>query len=136
MNETVVLTLPNPIYERIKITAQANSLSLEEVIRQAVMLSLPALESDLPLGLQLNLAKLALLNDVQLWKVAHSWLAEAKQTLLQELAEQQKHRTLTVSEQTELDKYMTEAQQMMLCKAESRRLLAQRGHTVFDSRGS
>ncbi len=133
MNESVVLTLPNPIYERIKITAQANSLSLEEVISQAVMLLLPALESDLPLGLQLNLAKLALLNDVQLWKVAHSWLAEAKQTRLEELAEWQKHRSLTTSEQLELDKCLAEAQQTMLCKAEARRLLAQRGHLVFDS---
>ena len=41
---------------------------MEEVIKQSVILLLPAFESDIPPNLRLNLTKLSLLNDIQLWK--------------------------------------------------------------------
>jgi hypothetical protein len=132
MNEqTITVTLPNSIYDRIRTTAQATSLSSEEVVRQSVMLLLPAFESDIPRNCRFNLAKLSLLNDIQLWKAANAVIESALQDRLETLAESQKHRDLTETEQSELDSLMYEAQQRMLCKAEARRLLVQRGHIIF-----
>jgi hypothetical protein len=134
MNEqTITLTLPNSVADRIRMTAQAVSLSSEEVIKQMIILLLPAFESDIPPNLRSNLANLLLLNDIQLWKTANAVMKDSLQIRLEELSEYQKHRALTESEQSELDRLMDKAQQMMLCKAEARRLLAQRGHIVFKS---
>ncbi len=132
MNEqTITVTLPDSVYDRIRTTAQATSLTSEEVIKQSVTLLLPAFESDIPLNIRSNLTKLSLLNDIQLWKVANSVMKDSLQTRLEELAEFQKRHTLTENEQAELDNLMNEAQQTMICKAEARRILAQRGHIVF-----
>jgi len=132
MNEqTITVTLPNSVYERIRTTALAASMTSEEVIKQSVSLLLPAFESDIPPNIRLNFTKLPLLNDIQLWKTANSIMNNSHQLRLEELAELQKYRSLTKSEQSELNNLMNEAQQIMLCKAEARRVLAQRGHIIF-----
>ncbi len=134
MNEqTITVTLPNSVYDRIKATAQATSLTLEEVIKQSVTLLLPAFESDIPTNFRLKLSKFPLLNDIQLWKTANSVMNNSQQMRLEELAELQKIQSLTEYEQFELDNLMNKAQQIMLCKAEARRILAQRGHIIFQS---
>ena len=131
--QTITVTLPNSIYDRIKMTAQSTSLTSEEVIKQFVILLLPCFESDIPPNQRLNLTKLSLMNDIQLWKVANSKMVNSRQIHLEKLAELQKFRSLTNNEQLELDNLMEEAHQIMLFKAESKRLLAQRGHAIFKS---
>ena len=132
MNEqTIAVTLPNSIYDRIKATAQATALTSEEVIKQSVALLLPAFESNIQTDFRLKLTELPLLNDIQLWKTANSVMNSSKQIRLEELAELQKMQSLTEYEQSELENLMNEAQQIMLCKAEARRILAQRGHIIF-----
>ncbi len=132
MNEqTITLTLPDSVFDRIKRTAQATSLTAEEVVKQSVILLLPAFESDISQNSSMNLAKISLLNDIQLWKTANAVMKNSQQKHLEKLAELQKHRSLTETEQSDLDNLMDEAQQIMLCKAEAKRILAQRGHTVF-----
>lgn len=132
MNEqTITVTLPDSVYERIKATAQVNSLTSEEVIKQSVILLLPAFESDIPSNHRLSLTKLPLLNDIQLWKIANSVMNHTQQLRLEDLAELQKNKLLSEDEQSELEELMNEAQQIMLCKAEAKRILAQRGHTIF-----
>ena len=90
---------------------------MEEVIKQSVILLLPAFESDIPPNLRLSLTKLSLLNDIQLWKAANSVMKNSLQIRLEKLAELQKYRTLTKNEQSELNSLLDEAQQIMLCKA-------------------
>jgi len=131
--QTITLTLPSSIIERIQTTAKAASLTSEEVIQQSVMLLLPAFESDLPQKVRSELNRLSLLNDIQLWKAAHSVMESSQQLRLENLAELQKRRELTEAEQAELDSLMDEAGQVMLCKAEARRLLAQRGRATIDA---
>ena len=102
MNEqTIIVTLPNSVYDRIRTTAQATSLTSEEVIKQSVILLLPAFESDIPPNFRLSLTKLSLLNDIQLWKTANSVMKNSMQIRLEKLAELQKYRTLTENEQSE-----------------------------------
>jgi len=74
-----------------------------------------------------------LLNDIQLWKAVNSVMKNSLQIRLEKLAELQKYRTLTKNEQSELNSLMDKAQQITLCKAEARRILAQRGHNIFKS---
>lgn len=129
--QTIMVTLPDSVYDRIEMTAQATSLTSEEVIKQSVALLLPAFEADIPEPTRLSLSKLSLLNDMQLWKTANSKMTKLKQSRLEKLAEIQKSRALTEKEQSEINDLMEEAQQLMLHKAEARRILSQRGHSVF-----
>ncbi len=134
MNEqTLTITLPNTIYDRVKITAQATALTSEEVIKQSISLLLPAFESNISTSSRLKLSKFSLLSDVELWKKANSIMGSANQSRLEELAQLQKEKPLKEDEQTELDNLMAKAQRIMLSKAEARRVLAQRGHVVFKS---
>lgn len=131
--ETLTITLPNTIYDRVKITAQATALTSEEVIKQSISLLLPAFESNISTSSRLKLSKFSLLSDVELWKKANSIMGSANQSRLEELAQLQKEKPLNEDEQTELDNLMAKAQRIMLSKAEARRVLAQRGHVVFKS---
>ncbi len=131
--ETLTITLPNTIYDRVKITAQATALTSEEVIKQSISLLLPAFESNISTSSRLKLSKFSLLSDVELWKKANSIMGSANQSRLEELAQLQKEKPLKKDEQTELDNLMAKAQRIMLSKAEARRVLAQRGHVVFKS---
>ena len=56
---------------------------------------------------------------------------EWKQARLKDLAEAQKHRSLTPAEQSDLTQLLDEAERVMLRKAEAYRLLARRGYAVF-----
>lgn len=130
---TITIHLPEPVYQRVKCTAETLSMSLEGVIAEAVDLLLPAFERDIPLAWQTDLAALPLLSDAQLWKIAHQRMDDQQQARLEALAEAQKHRRLTTEEQNTLDCLMQTAQHLMLSKAEAYRLLAQRGHIVFST---
>jgi hypothetical protein len=130
---TITVTLPEVLYERVKITAEASARSVEDVCAQSIALSLPELEGDLPSEVQSALAALPLLSDAELEHIAHSHMTEAQQERLETLAEVQKQRPLTGAEESTLTQLMEEAQRLMLCKAEAYRLLARRGHAIFSS---
>jgi hypothetical protein len=130
---TITVTLPEVLYERVKITAEASARSVEDVCAQSIALSLPELEDDLPSEVRSALAALPLLSDAELEHIAHSHMTEEQQERLETLAEVQKQRPLTAAEESTLTQLMEEAQRLMLCKAEAYRLLARRGHAVFSS---
>ena len=128
---TVTLTLPQTLYERARETAQAIDRPVEQVLIQSIAISLPILETDLPPDVLADLGALPLTSDDELWSIARSKMDNDQQTLLQDLAEAQKHRSLTSNEQADLDKLMNQAERVMLRKAEAYHLLARRGYTVF-----
>ena len=133
---TITVTLPEVLYERVKITADASSRSVEDVCAQSIALSLPELEGDLPIEARSELAALSLLSDAELENLAHSYMNEEQQERLETLSEIQKQRPLTATEESTLTQLVEEAQCLMLCKAEAYRLLARRGHAVFSSSGA
>ena len=130
---TITVTLPEVLYERVKITATASARSVEEVCTQSIALSLPELEEDLPSEIRSELAALSLLSDAELEAIAHGVMSEENQEQLEMLVEAQKHRLLTAAEGTTLSRLLEEAQRLMLRKAEAYRLLARRGHRVFSA---
>lgn len=130
---TVTLHLPEALYERAKETAEAASQSLDEVLARSIALSLPELEEELPPETRATLARLALLSDEELKAIAKEDLDDAKQTQLESLAELRESRELNQEELETLARLMNEANQLMLRKAESYRLLARRGYPVFSA---
>lgn len=133
---TITVTLPEVLYERVKITAEASARSVEDVCAQSIALSLPELEGDLPPEFRSELAALPLLSDAELETIAHSTMDEEQQERLEVLADRQKQRPLTAAEESTLAHLMEEAQRVMLRKAEAYRLLARRGHAVLSSSGA
>ena len=133
---TITVTLPEVLYERVKSTADASARSVEEVCTQSIALSLPELEDDLPSELRSGLAVLPLLSDAELETIAHSSMSDEAQNQLEMLADAQKHRALSSTEETSLNQLLEEAQRLMLRKAEAYRLLARRGHSLLTASGS
>jgi len=131
----ITVALPDALYERVWETAKAASRSIEEILTQFITLSLPPLEDDLPPDLRSELAGISLLSDTKLWEIAKETMNEERQIQLESLADLNKHRPLTDIEQSTLAQLMNEAERVMLRKAEAYRLLARRGHTVFNSAG-
>lgn len=129
--QTVTLTLPRAVYERAKETAQSVNRPLEEVLVQSIVLALPPIEEDIPSSLRMELSALSLLGDKTLQAIAHSTMDSEQQSQLEALAEAQKHRSLTPDEQETLANLMSEAERVMLRKAEAYHLLAKRGYEVF-----
>lgn len=130
---TITVTLPNVLYERVRSTAEASARSVEDVCTQSIALSLPELEDDLPSEIRSELAALPLLSDAKLEALAHGEMSDESQKQLEMLAEVQKHRPLSVAEETRLNRLLAEAQRCMLRKAEAYRLLARRGHAMLAS---
>ncbi|OQY43266.1 MAG: hypothetical protein B6242_14985 [Anaerolineaceae bacterium 4572_78] len=133
LEQTITITLPNTVYDRIRETATITTMSFESVLRQFLKHALPKLEDDLPPDARAMLLKLPLHSNDALWKIARCSFDEDKQIEIELLAELQKHQDLTHDEQTKLNQLMHEAQSFMLYKAEACRLLAWRGYPVFSS---
>lgn len=127
----VTVTLPESLYIRAKETADAASLSIEKVLEQSIWRALPGLEEELPKQLRNDLVRLSLLTDEELWSIANTDMAAAAQDRLEELVDRQKLTQLIESEQIELNQLVTQAQNVMLKKAEAYRLLSFRGYKVF-----
>lgn len=132
---TITVNLPEALYERVRETAEASSLSLEETLTQFIAVSFP-IEDDLSPDIRSELAAWPLLSDAKLWEIANSAMNEAQETHLETLAELSKRRPLTEVEQSILSQLMEEARRIMLRKAEAYRVLARRGHPVFAPSGS
>ncbi len=131
VSHTVTITLPETLYERVRISAEASARPLEDVLSQFIATSYPTLEEDLPPDLRSEFAGWLLFSDTSLWEIAQSRFAEAKQIELAALVEQQKQQTLTEAEQSRLQRLLLESQELMVRKAEAQRLLAQRGIRVY-----
>ena len=133
-NRTVNVTLSEPMYERVRASADALDRPIEEVLSQFIATAYPVLEDDLPLEMRTEFAGWLLFSDDQLWGLAKSRLGEAKQIDLEKLLEQQRHSSLNSVEQKRLNQLVKESQELVLYKAEAQRLLAQRGISVYPNR--
>lgn len=129
--KTIMVTLPEPIFERVTEVAEVNHISVEQLLTQTIALTMPPLESDLPTGWRRELSRMQSLSDAALWGLAGSTMDERRQAELEALAELQEERALTTAEQDTLTRLMEEAEYTMLRRAEAFHLLARRGYSVF-----
>ena len=135
-SQTVSITLPEPLYQRVCETAKALTRSVQDVLTESIALSLPPLEADLPADLRADLGSLALSSPQELQEIAHRPLDAKSQARLEALAEQQKKQSLSEAERSELDECIQKAQHLMLRRAEARRLLVLRGYELFPKHAS
>ena len=135
-NHTVLITLPETLYERVRMSAEASARPVEDVLSQFIATSYPLLEDDLPPEMRSEFAGWLLLSDANLWEIAQSRFEEAKQIALETLIELQKQRPLVDAEQHQLHQLLCESQELILRKAEAQRLLAQRGIRVYPKSNS
>lgn len=130
-NYTVTITLSEPLYERIRMNAEAVARPVEDILSQFVATTYPLPEDDLPLDMRSEFAGWLLLSDDDLWKIAKRTFEEAKRAALETLIDRQKQQALTDLEQATLEQFLLESQDLMVRKAEAQRLLAQRGIQVY-----
>lgn len=128
--QTVSVTLPEPLYQRVRETAAVLARSVQDVLTESIALALPRLEKDLPPEIRSELGPMALLSDAELHKVGRETLDQDRQARLEALAERQKKQPLGEAERAELDELMAETQRVMLHRAEARRLMALRGYQI------
>lgn len=133
IERTVSVTLPEPLYERVRETAKASARSLQETLIRSIALLFPPLEDELPTELRPELAILSVANDAELRRIAENSMPPEQQARLEALAERGKVQSLSETEENALADLMAEARRLMLHKAEAYRLLAQRGYQVFPS---
>ena len=129
-NHTLVLNLPDSLYQQLEANAQATKRPLSEVALRNLAQSLPPLEDDLPPALKEELAALASLSDSVLWQIAKSVMNTDEIALYDLLLERLKKGTLTVQGQTYLATLRQQSDELMLRKAHAFALLKSRGHKL------
>jgi hypothetical protein len=135
MTETVVLKIPEALYQRLVIAAGATRLSLEDIILQALQIGSPPTWDDVPDEFQADLASLDRLDDQALWQVSQSHKSQSEQERYEFLLDKQQDGELDASEKLELNTLRREADLFMLRKAQSVAILKWRGKSISQQIG-
>ena len=107
---------------------------MEEVVLQALELSLPPLGEELPPELREEAARMVHLDEPALRRIARSSLPPSKQRSLSRLLRKQQEGTLSEAEERRLQALVQEADRLMLRKALAYALLKWRGYPLPPSR--
>ena len=128
---TRTVTLPETVYERLAVHAQATHRSIDELVAQNLLRTLPPpVEDDLPPHLQAELDAMARLSDDGLWQIAQSSMNPDKVAFYDLLLERHTTGELTPEGQEMLAQLREDADALMLRKAHAFALLQSRGHRL------
>jgi hypothetical protein len=128
---TVTLELPEYIYERLEMQAQATTRSVDQVVVQTLARSLPPpVEKDLSPELRAELGAMEDLSDEALWQITQGTMNRDKVALYDVLLERRQAGTLTPEGQEWLTRLREESEVLMLRKAHAYALLQSRGHEL------
>ena len=116
MAETVVLQIPEALYQRLAIAAGATQRSLEDIILQALQIGSPPTWKDVPEEFQTDLASLDRLDDNSLWQIANSKKTPLEMEHYEFLLSKQQDTELTDSEKLELEQLRTDSDRFMLLR--------------------
>lgn len=130
--QTVTVTLPKRIYQKVRQLAQDKNRSVEDELVAVVE---NALNEDyswagVPSDIADEVDQLRFLDDEHLLRAAKLTIAEEKSERMQVLSQKQRAERLTPAEQEEIDQLQHLAQRVMLVRAEAAVLLQDRGHNV------
>jgi phosphotransacetylase len=127
--QTLTLRLPDSIYQRLVDLAQKSDRPLEE---ETVSLINAALLTDAELVADISnrLNQLALLTDEELWSAATSEADGDDNDLMQELLEKRQRQGLTPEEFEQVQILSKHFNHIMMVRAKSAALLAERGHDI------
>src|SRR5262245_6780782 len=126
---TLTISLPEPLYERLRSRAERAGRSLEAEV--AEVLAATVAESELlEPELEEELASMALLDDESLWRAAGNRLAADAVERLETLHLKAQDEGLSDAETQEAAALTRRYERGMLVRAEALYLLKQRGHHV------
>jgi hypothetical protein len=132
MVATVTLQIPDGMYQRLVLNAQATHRSVEEMLLHSIDVGRPPIWTDAPVEFQEDLARLDGLSDEVLWQLMGGQKSEAELERYDELLELNAAGGLSAAERQELAGLRQEADRFMLCKAQAAVLLRWRGHDVSE----
>lgn len=128
-SQQVTITLPEPIYQRVKRQSQLMQRSVADELAAAVTASLPEQET-LPPDIEQELSELDLFTDEELWRAARMTAPADKTERMQVLVEKQQLEGLTDTEKQETAVLSHFFNRVMLVRAKAAVLLKERGHDV------
>lgn len=123
---TITLNLPDQTIQQAQQAAIILQKLVEDVLRDFLAAVLPSLQ-DVPAPMQAELTAMTWFDNQALWQIAQSSLSTTMQDELRNLSITQDQRTLTLSEQQQLDMLRQEYGRVTLRKARAYALLSLRG---------
>jgi hypothetical protein len=131
MVATVTLPIPDEIYHRLELNAQATGQSIEDILGYVLQVGSPPRLGDVPEALRSDLESLDGLSDDELIAVAASRKSDEDLDRYDELLDRNAAGLLSGSEQLELEQLRQDNDRFMLRKAQAAVLLRWRGHSVI-----
>jgi len=122
--KTIVLDIPDELYERLQEAAEASGRSVEHVLLESIEVIFQA-ETELP-----RVETFADCTNELLWSVVQRRLSWSQSLRLRELSGKNKVQPLTEIEQTELVHLLDLVDNYMLMRSEALLLLKQRGQNI------
>ena len=126
----VTLQLPEQVYLRLQLIAQATQQSFDDVVLRAIQVGAPPSWEDAPAAFQADLAALDRMDDAALWHIARQRQTAADMVRYQELLEKNASNTPSDAERAELTQLRTAADRFMLRKVQAAALLRWRGYHI------
>lgn len=130
MVATVTLKIPDDVYQRLELNAQATQRSIEDILAHVLKVGSPPEWSDVPVEFQADLQGLDALDDRALQQLASAQKPESELERYDELLELNANGNLSPAEQAELEVLRKAAESFMLRKAQAAVLLRWRGYKV------
>lgn len=127
--QTLILSLPDDLYRRIKQHAEQSGRTLEEEVERALAEAIPADEQVTP-ELERMLASLALLDDDALWQAARNDLAREAAEEIRRLRARRERKGLSDAEKQRFSDLLYQYDKGILIRAEAAVQLKERGYDV------
>src|SRR5258708_35376907 len=124
--QSVVLQLPEELYERVRQVAEDSKRPVENVLLE----SLAVLIADLPDDATLSPQVIETLSDEQLWAIVHRLLVWPQEVRLRELTALGKQGGLTSEEHAEMERLVDQIDRYVLMRSQALLVLKNRGHNV------
>jgi hypothetical protein len=128
MVATVTLKIPDEIYQRLELNAQATQRSIEDILALVLKVGSPPQWDDVPKEFQADLKNLDAMPDEALYQLASASKLESAFDRYDELLELNAAGSLSVAEQKELAFLRKESERFMLLKAQAAVLIRWRGY--------
>ena len=130
MVATVTLKIPDEIYQRLELNAQATQRSIEDILTLVLKVGSPPPWDDVPEEFQSDLHDLDALTDEALNQLASASKLESELDRHNDLLELNANGSLSIAEHQELEFLRKESERFMLRKAQAAVLIRWRGYKV------
>ena len=126
----LTLNLSERLYEHLYSQAQATARTVNEVVEERLIRSIPPLEDDLPPAIRAELVAMERLSDHALWQIAESKTDADTTALYDVLLARLHHGTLTPAGRDWLRRLRSESEALTLRKAHAYLVLKNRGYQL------